>query len=400
MTDLTEECASASHEPELGGAHFPPMRLAVSALFLMNGFVIGSWAPLIPVFADRLHLSEAPLGMMILLFGLGSLMAMPVLGGLIARFGSASVVSRVTLFLVPALLLVALAPDVPLAIPALIYFGAAAGGMDVAMNANAVVVEQRMNRAVMSSFHGFWSLGGLAGAGAGGFMIAWFGPFGYGVGVTILAAILAALALPRLARDGAMSNAATGPAIRLPMTLAPYLIGIVALFSMVPEGAVLDWGAVYLRDELGAGLALAGSGFAAFSGMMAVMRFAGDRVRNRLGAVLTLRICASLAFIGILAAGLAPNAVIAIAGFAVAGIGISNAVPIAFSAAGNLPGLAPGIGLSLATFTGYAGILVAPSLIGFAAAKVGLGAVFSALPLLLLIVLALSGIARHADRSA
>jgi fucose permease len=130
---------------------------------------------------------------------------------------------------------------------------------------------------------------------------------------------------------------------------------------------------------------------------MAVTRFAGDIIRNRLGAVATVRLCAGLALTGMLVAGLAPNSAIAIAGFALAGIGISNLVPVAFSAAGNLPGLAPGIGISLVTFMGYSGILLAPSAIGFIAEHTGLAPVFAVLPALFVVVLALSGLARHAD---
>jgi MFS family permease len=110
---------------------------------------------------------------------------------------------------------------------------------------------------------------------------------------------------------------------------------------------------------------MSGFGFAAFSATMAIMRFAGDHVRDRFGGVRTLRVCTLTALVGLVLAGLAPNAPLAILGFALAGVGISNMVPIAFSAAGNMPGLAPGIGLSVATFMGYSGMLFAPSLIGF-----------------------------------
>jgi fucose permease len=130
---------------------------------------------------------------------------------------------------------------------------------------------------------------------------------------------------------------------------------------------------------------------------MAIMRFAGDLVRDRFGAVRTLQFCSSISIVGLLIAGFAPNAFIAIAGFAIAGIGISNMVPIAFSAAGNMPGMAPGIALSVVTTMGYSGILVAPSAIGFIAEHTGLAAVFIGLPLLHVVVLMLSKLARHAD---
>jgi fucose permease len=142
---------------------------------------------------------------------------------------------------------------------------------------------------------------------------------------------------------------------------------------------------------------LSGLGFAAFSLTMAIMRFAGDFVRDRLGAVKTLRVCTVFAIAGMLLASLAPDAQLAILGFALCGIGISNMVPIAFSAAGNVPGLQPGIGISVVTTMGYSGMLVAPSAIGFAAEHVGFSAVFLALPALLFVVLCISSLARYAD---
>jgi MFS family permease len=170
-----------------------------------------------------------------------------------------------------------------------------------------------------------------------------------------------------------------------------------ALFSMVPEGALLDWGALYLRQDMGASVTSSGLGFAAFSLTMSIMRFGGDLVRDRLGGVTTLRICTLFAIAGTLTTGLAPNAAVAIIGFALCGIGISNMVPIAFSAAGNIPGLKPGIGISVVTTLGYSGMLVAPSAIGFVAEHIGFSVVFMALPVLLLVVLVLSKLARYAD---
>jgi fucose permease len=130
---------------------------------------------------------------------------------------------------------------------------------------------------------------------------------------------------------------------------------------------------------------------------MTVMRFAGDAVRDRLGAVLTLRVSGVIAFIGMLIGGLAPNACIAIFGFALSGLGVSNLVPIAFSAAGNLPGMAKGVGLSVVTAMGYSGTLFAPTLFGFVVEHTGFAAIYVGTPLLLLVVLALSSLARHAD---
>ncbi|UBI75182.1 MFS transporter [Ensifer canadensis] len=371
-------------------------RLAVSLLFLMNGFVTGSWAPKIPEFKDRLGISESVLGQLILMFGVGSLVLMPIAGGFIARVGSQKVVKVTAILLSPLLLLLTLLPNVWAAAVGMFLLGGFVGAMDVAMNANAVEVEKSMRRAIMSSCHAYWSLGGLIGAGIGGFLMARFGVLPHVIVVTLLSLAVLAIAWPMILADKP-HPAATKEKLRLPMTPLPWLIGIMALFSMVPEGTVLDWGALYLRNELGASVELSGFGFAAFSATMATMRFAGDHVRDRFGAKRTLRICTVTALVGMVLAGLAPNAYLAILGFAIAGIGISNMVPIAFSAAGNMPGLQPGIGLSVATFMGYSGMLFAPSLIGFVAEHTGFAIIFASVPVLFIVVLMLSHHAVHAD---
>ena len=374
----------------------PKSRIAVSLLFLMNGFIVGCWAPKIPEFAERLGITKFELGLMILVFGLGSLTMMPIAGAQIAKHGS-RVVSRATaICLLPILLGLTLAPNVITGAIVLFLFGGFVGAMDVAMNANAVAVEKSMRRAIMSSCHAFWSLGGLIGSALGGLLISRIGVLGHAEISTVLAAIFLAIAWPLVLSDPPHPDEKKEKA-RLPMVPLPWLLGLMALFSMVPEGAVLDWGALYLRQEMGASVALSGFGFAAFSLTMAIMRFAGDVVRDKLGGVKTLRICTLFAIVGMLIAALAPTAELAIVGFAFCGIGISNMVPIAFSAAGNIPGLKPGIGISVVTTMGYSGMLVAPSAIGFVAEHTGFAAVFMALPVLLLIVLVFSRLARYAD---
>ena len=374
----------------------PRPRIAVSLLFLLNGFVIGCWAPKIPEFAERLRLTKFELGLMILVFGLGSLVMMPVAGAQVAQRGS-STVARVTAgLLLPMLLALTLAPNVWTGGAAIFLFGGFMGAMDVAMNANAVAVEKAMQRAIMSSCHAFWSLGGLIGAGLGGLLISKLGILGHAELATFIAAFLLLIAWPMILADHPHPTEEK-PRARLPLEPLPWLIGLMALFCMVPEGAVLDWSALYLRQELGASVPLSGFGFAAYSLTMSIMRFAGDLLRDRFGAVKTLRACAIFAITGLLIVGAAPTVEVAIVGFALCGVGISNLVPIAFSAAGNLPGLAPGIGISVVTTLGYSGMLVAPSLIGFVAGRSGFAVVFMALPVLLLVVLSFSRVARYAD---
>lgn len=371
-------------------------RWAVATMFFVNGFLTGSWAPQIPVFLTRLDISKFTLGLLILLFGLGAVVAMTWCGHLISRHGSRSVVRWFGVAAAFGLLLVALAPNVPVAAVTMILFGGLIGGMDVAMNANAVAVERKLSRAIMSSSHGFWSLGGFAGGALGGLAIQNFGHLAHAAAVTLVAFAAVMLALRNLVAEP-RSVASVHHHFTLPRNPAIYLIGLMALFSMIPEGAVLDWAALYLQQELGADLATAGLAFAAFSGVMAFMRFAGDAVRNRFGAVTTLRVSSLVAAAGMLVAGLSPSPWLAIAAFAFCGFGIANMVPIAFSAGGNQEGMSSGTGMSVVTTMGYCGILVAPSAVGFVAERTGFGPIFITLSGFLVVVFLMSGLARRAD---
>lgn len=371
-------------------------RWAIAAMFFINGFILGSWAPQIPEFAARLAISEFTLGLLILSFGLGAVVAMVTAGHVIARYGSRHALRLFASMAVFGLLIVALAPDVPLAAVALFLFGGSIGAMDVSMNSNAVVVERKLARAVMSSSHGFWSLGGFAGGGIGGILIQNYGHLNHAFLVTLIALVGIGAAFRYVIADDHPA-AQEHKKFSLPRDPMIYVLGFMALLCMNSEGAVLDWAALYLRQELGTDIATAGFAFAAFSGAMAVMRFAGDGIRNRHGAVATFRVSALISAAGMLVAGLAPWPWVSIAAFAFCGLGIANMVPILFSAAGNHPGVSSGAGMSVVTTMGYSGILVAPSLIGFVGGKVGFSPVYVAVALLLLLVFLMSGLTRAAD---
>ncbi|MCT7376566.1 MFS transporter [Chelativorans salis] len=372
-------------------------RWAVATFFFVNGFMVGSWAPQIPLLVARFSLTETVLGLLILIFGLGAVVAMPMCGWLISRHGSRAVTRVSGVLCACSLLAVALAPGMPTLIAALVAFGGLLGGMDVSMNSNAVVVERRLQRAIMSSSHGFWSLGGFVGAGVGGVLAEQWGHLAHAGAVTVVALVLVFVAMPKLIVERKPAATGSGGLSGFPRSPLIYLTGIVALFSMAPEGAVLDWAALYLRQEMGAGLATASLAFTAFSGAMALMRFLGDGVRNRLGAVTTMRVSGIIAAVGMLGAGLAPSPAAAILAFALAGLGIANMVPIAFSAAGNQPGISSAAGMSVATTIGYSGMLAAPSVVGFVAERTGFTPIFIGFAVLLGVVLLMSNLVRPAD---
>lgn len=376
-----------------------PARRAVSAMFLANGFVMGAWAPQIPLLLPRHGIDEAVLGLLILGLGLGAVGAMLFAGRLIARFGAARTLRGFALSIVPALPLVVFSPNLWVLAPAMALLGAMIGCMDVAMNANAVEVERKLGRAIMSASHGFWSLGGFVGGSLGGLVIARLGSEAQALMTAGTAGVIVLTAMPFLLSVPPEPHPEDAPRARfLPRDAGLWLLGAIALFSMVPEGAVLDWGALYLKDELGADVARSGLAFALFAGAMAVMRFAGDAVRDRIGAVRTLRVSGLIGAGGLAGAAAAPNDLVAIAAFAVAGLGVANMVPVIFSAAGNHPGMASGTAMAAVTMVGYSGILVAPSTIGFVAAETGFRMTFAVLALLLLVVSAMAGRAAAAER--
>jgi fucose permease len=391
---------SLSSRPATLTGFFPKERTAVSLIFLANGLYIGAWSLKVPELSERLGLSPFLMSLIVVFFGIGSVTIMPLCGARIARYGTSMVAKVTAIIFLPTMLLITLAPNVWTAAIAVFLFGGFAGALDVAMNANAVEVEKSMRRSIMSSCHGFWSLGALVGSATGGYLIERFGPLAHSAAMTAVDAVLLTVAFSMILHDGPHveeEHAAAAPKASLFSSPLPWLIGIMALFCMVQEGIVIDWSALYLNKELDSSLTQAAFAAGAMHGAMTVMRFAGDGIRDRLGAVLTLRISGIVAFAGMMIAGFASDARVAIAGFALCGIGVFNMVPITFSAAGNLPGMAKGVGLSVVTIMGYSGTLFAPTLFGFVAEHTGFSAIFIGTPMLLIVVLALSALARHAD---
>lgn len=358
-------------------------RNAVYAAFFANGFVIGHWAPKIPVMVERLGISEALLGQMIILFGVGALVALIAGAWCVTRFGSRAVVRWTSLFLSPSLILLTIMPSVFTTALAMLWLGVFLGAMDNAMNANGVVVEVQLEKPVMSSYHGFWSLGGVAGGLTGGAMIIWFGELGHAIIVSLILLGLALWAWPRyVARDLDDDPQPDGAAVNLrrglPRAPALYVLGVLTLLAFAPEGTVIDWSGLYLKDELGAPLFVSGYAVAAFSATMAFMRFRGDSLRQRFGDRMTFGFSAVVAAFGLAIAGMANGVVVACLGFLIAGIGMANIVPVLFSTAGRFPGVRPAVAIAVITTFGYAGLLFIPAFVGLVAEHYSIGIVYVA----------------------
>jgi MFS family permease len=347
-------------------------RAAVLAVFFTNGVVIGTWVVRIPAIKERLGLGEGMLGVVLLGAAVGALVAMPVVGALVSRFGSRRIVGVSALALSVVLLTPGLATSLPLLVLAVVLLGAANGGLDVAMNAQAVAVERGYGRPIMSSFHAAWSFGGLGGAALGGLLASrGIGPLSHFSAVAILAAISFAVAYGALLPSGADASEEGTPSFARP-TGALLGLGIISFCVLLGEGAMGDWSAVYLDDTLRTGPGFAAAGYAAFSLSMAFGRLFGDRFTELLGPATLVRVCGAIAAVGLGVALAAAQPVVALAGFACAGAGFSIVFPLALSAAGRTAG-PTGPALAAVTTAAYTGFLVGPPFIGFLAELTGLG---------------------------
>ena len=348
-------------EPQVKAA-----RLAVLTMFFLNGAIFGSWVSRIPDVQVRLGLSEGTLGLVLLGIAAGVIAALTLAGGFIARFGSRTVTIAGAVALCLLLPPLALMPGAIALWVNLFVFGAAMSLMDVAMNAQGVEVEQRFGRALMSSFHAAFSIGGFAGAAlSAGLAALALLPFFHFSLVSLLFLLVIVFAGPKLLAENGQSDD-DAPVFQLPHRLL-WPLGIVAFCTALGEGAMADWSAVYLTSVVGTTASLAAVGFAAFSLTMTIGRLLGDKLVSLVEASLLVRGGGLLAAVGLIVALIYPEPVVVILGFAAVGAGLSVIIPLTFSAAGNVPGISSGVGIAGVATIGYAGFLAGPPLIGLLA---------------------------------
>jgi predicted MFS family arabinose efflux permease len=362
-------------------------RWSTRLAFLAAGIAMSAWAALVPFAKARMGLEEAQLGLLLLCLGIGSLAAMPLTGLLASRFGCRPVILVSGAIGCLVLPLLSLAPTPLLQGLALLAFGAAIGALDVAMNIQAVIVEKEQGGALMSGFHGLFSVGGFAGAGGMALLL------GFGLSPTLACSIVAAVA--GLALVLAAPNLLhTAPAAErdTPFFVMPHgaviLIGGLCFLIFLAEGAVLDWSAVFLTGAGGMAADQGGLGYAVFAVAMTAGRLTGDRIVRRWGGTRVLLAGGLATAAGFFTVVLAPAPAMALFGFLLVGIGASNIVPVLFTAAGKQKDMPVGLAVSAITTIGYAGILAGPALIGFVSHAVGLHLAFAGLGVAALLVAA------------
>jgi len=381
LSELSNEAA-----PEVRRA-----RRATAVVFVVHGCVVGSFAARVPWIASHVGVDVGHLAIALLMPGFGALLAMPFSGRLAHRFAYRPLVTATIVVFCLGLVLPALPTSLALLCVVLLVLGATAGLADMAMNAEGVLVEKRYGRSVMSSLHGFWSVGVLVGSAVSALashagidtrlQFAVEGP---------ALAVVGAAAARFLLDDPTAAEADAPPRFALP-TRPVLLIGLVGLCAVFGEQAGTEWSALFIRNELGGSASVAALAVSAFAMTMAVARLVGDRVIQRLGPVRTVQLSGACAACGALAVVLAPGLAVGLGGFALLGIGVALVVPLVFAAAGRV-GPHPARSIAGVAGVAYASGLVAPGVIGGIAAASSLTTSFLLVACLLAIMALAAGV--------
>lgn len=349
-------------------------RQAIQAMFAIDGIGFGAWAALLPSFKQQLGLSDGGLSIPLFALVVGSLASMPVAGRFTALRGSRGVVLVSAVAYCAVLPLIGLAAIAPHGLIfftlAALAFGAAKGALDVSANAQAIAVEKGDDRPIVSACHGCWSLGALGGSAlaaialglhippaltmllAGGMLLAWTG------------------AASGHLRTGDRPDSAPERRTNVWPRGRLLPLGALAFLALFCEGAMADWGAVYLAGEVGVAESSAALGYAAYALAMTVGRFAGDLLVARLGPPALLRVSGFAVAAGLGLALAMQTYSAALVGFALVGAGLANAVPIIFRSAGH--GGQAGAAIASVSTVGYLGFLTGPPVIGLLSRGIGL----------------------------
>jgi MFS family permease len=408
LVNKVQQLGSAAHRRPDDPARLTAARAALCAVFATHGFIFASWAVRVPAVKEQTGASPAVLGLALLGLSAGAVATMVIAGALCHRFGSQRVGVVSCALLSVTLVLPALARSATTLGLALLVFGAAYGCVNVAMNSIAVELVAALRRPVMPGFHAAWSFGGLAGAGLGGLLAPHLSPLRHLSLVALVGLLVSGLAGRTLLASArwlpadpawATPERQSAPAWRRALTTGRVvgLFGLIALCAAYDEGAIGDWGALHLRQDLGAGPGLAAAGYAAFALAEATGRLSGTFLLERLGRTRLLVLGGLTACAGMLVASLAPDVGLALAGFAFTGLGLANLFPAVIARAGLLAG---SDGVAMTSMLGYSGFLLGPPAIGFLADEFGLRVGLTTLSFLALAAATIAYLAPdHADQA-
>lgn len=367
-------------------------RLATRLSFFSLGFATAAWAPLIPFAQQRLNLNHADFGLLLLCMGIGSMIAMPATGALVKRWGCRPLIALALMLLMVLLPSLTMWSSIVTMAVALFIFGSAAGCLGVAINLQAVVVEKHSVRALMSSFHGMCSLGGLTGAMLVTALLAvGLSPLMSTLSVVMILLVIGGVAIPSCLTSFEQDEKPHEDTTQAPKKLYRpdgiiLLIGVMCFIAFLSEGAAMDWGGIYLTSKYQLNPAFAGLAYTFFALSMTTGRFAGHILLKQWGEKNIVTYSAIGAAIGMAIIVMAPVWQVVVLGYALLGLGCSNIVPVMFSRVGRQNNMPKAAALSLVSTIAYTGSLSGPALIGLIGEWTGLSTVLTGVAVLLFII--------------
>lgn len=372
-------------------------KIANQWLFFICGLGLSSWAPLVPFAKERLELSESNLGLLLLLLGGGAMLMMPLSGVLTSKFGSRKIMLFGSIIIASTIPILAVSSSILVMSVTLFLFGGGVGMLDVSMNTHGVIVEKHYKRPIFSFLHGLFSVGGLVGALCLSFLIKWgLTPFYASLILSVIILFILFNQQRNLfsldfeqdeSRNTVVKEEKEKIKTNAWLNGRVLMLGFFCFSFFLIEGAMLDWGAIFLIDVKRIPIELSGMGYASFSVAMAGMRLIGGKIITRLSSHQVIVGGGVIAIIG-LSFIIYSNAIsLILAGFALVGIGVANSVPVLFSTGGNIPKIKISLVLSVITTIGYSGQLAGPVLLGFIAQHSSLSVAFLFLIIMLFIVL-------------
>lgn len=348
-------------------------RIAVSIMFFINGLIYANWVARLPELQSMFGFSNSLLGTVLLCNAAGAITAMPFAGIIVSKFGSRGVTRAMALFFCLVFPLLPLLNSLWVIVPVFFMMGICGGSMDVAMNGQAVFVERMYKKHILSSFHAVFSGAMGIGANIGALCAKWQMPLlTHFSGVAIFCFLVSLWAFFNLIDDtlpefkAPNEGAEDDVKFRLP-TKAILPLGIIAFCGMTGEGSIADWSANYLNKVVGESEGFAALGVASFAWAMFLGRLIGDYLIREFGKRRVLIVSCITSILGLSLALSVINAWVALVGFFLVGLALSNVVPIIYSTAGNTEGVAPSAGIAMATTVGYAGFFIGPPVIGYLA---------------------------------
>ncbi|MCZ4346875.1 MFS transporter [Devosia neptuniae] len=338
-------------------------------VFFLQPIAFGSWLVRIPEVQTALGLGPAGLAVALLGLPCGTLLTLPFAGPLVGRIGARAAILVGFVLYSMAMVLPAFASDATLLFVALMLIGSSMSFVELGLNVQADAVEKATGSMIMTTSHGFWSVGIMAGSLIGSALAA------LGLEARWAIALVSTLVLPlsivvALALPVYAESSESGEGKRSAWALPSWALLGICFFVFgitMTEGAMADWSAIFLRDALGAEAGTMGLGYSVFALMVAAGRFGGDTLKRRFGAVTTARICGVLALTGAAILFVTPNTALALIGFGVIGLGVSVGFPLAVTAAAGLTDRAASANVAILSFVALLGFLVGPPVIGFVA---------------------------------